>query len=103
MPSTCGTAQGTCIGSGVRIMLRLHYAIFRVLLRECENAMLLVMPENAHLVQTDTLSYIAGIALSYEMSRNIAHALSQKKFRIPNIFTITQSRNLAKSHEKKNA
>ena len=53
-------------------------AIFRAILRECENAMPLAMPENAHLVQTDALSHTAGIALWYEMSRNIAHALSQK-------------------------
>ena len=40
--------------------------------------MLLVMPENVRLVQTDALSHTAGIALSYEMSLSIAHALSQK-------------------------
>ena len=59
------------------LMLRLHYAIFRAILRECENAMPLAMPEYAYLVQTNALS-TAGIALSYQMSHNVAHALSQK-------------------------
>ena len=38
----------------------------------------LVMPDNAQLVQTDALRHTVGIALSYEMSRNTAHALFQK-------------------------
>ena len=56
--------------------LRLHYAISHAILRECENATPLVMPENDHLVQTDAPSHTAEIALSYEMSRNIAQTLT---------------------------
>ena len=47
----------------------------------------LVMPENVHLEQMDALSHSAGIALPYEMSRYVAHSLSQKKIRI-----LTQNR-----------
>ena len=46
----------------------------------------LVMLENAYLVQKDALSHTAGMALSYEMSRNIAHALSQKKVQNSELF-----------------
>ena len=41
-----------------------------------------------------------GNDIMYEMLCKIAHALSQKKFRILNFFTIAQARNLAKLHKK---
>ena len=56
----------------------------------------LLIQENVHLVQTDAqLSHAVEIALSYDMSRTIAHASSQKKLRILNFFcdnVISQSR-----------
>ena len=79
------------------LMLRLHYAIFRAILRECENAMPLVMPENVDLVQTDVLSHTAGIALSYEMSRNIALIIAKKS----EFCTFLRQRNLAKLQKKR--
>ena len=57
----------------------------------------LVMPENVHLVQSDALSHTAGNALSFEMSRNIAHKISQKSSEFRTFYdkAISQYRKIA--------
>ena len=53
------------------------------IMRECDA---LGDARQCYLVQTDVRSHTAAIALLYEMSRNIAHALSQKKVQNSKLF-----------------